>query len=336
MFLFAKSIAGGNPGIRGIMDKFSDPQVQCIEQWAALGTSFRQSEYAWGNRRSGATLQVAPNDVDREIRDFIAEKTWSIAELNNFCHVFDNFEDTQIINQIFKEVTDHPEYATAFVMVVDGRSTNYLYDPAILNELLRIIDEYNMEVARLMWYLNYLNEVERVSVYDLLQTYGIYLAAELDHQNGRRNRMYKFPVHYYSVYHTQQEILRRERELENYVPNDHVYENAYLEYQDDEYLIKIPRSAEDVRDEGRQQRHCIAQAYINHIAVGDTVCVFMRKVSDPDTSFITIEIRNGTMRQACIGNNDPVPRHIRPWIERWAAMKGVTINDSSWSTTLVY
>ena len=341
MFLFAKSIAAADTrassaGIRGIMGKFSDPQVQCIEQWAALGTSFRQGGHAWGNRSTGATLQVSPGDVDREIRDYIAEKTWSIAELNNFCHVFDNFEDTQIINQIFKEITDHPEYATAFVIIENGRSKNYLYEPSVLNELVRIIDEYNMEVARLMWYLNYLNEVERVSVYDLLQTYGTYLAAEFDHQNGRRNRMYKFPVHYYTIYHTQQEIIRREEELENYVPDDHVYENEYLEYRDDQYLIMIPRSADDVRDEGRQQGHCIAQAYVNHIATGDTVCVFMRNVDEPNRSLITIEIRNNKIRQACIGNNHRVPDEYRPWIRHWAELKGVEIDDGSWDTTLAY
>lgn len=337
MFMFAKSLASGNAGIIGIMDKFSDRQVRRVEKWAALGTSFRPNEHAWGNRRSGALLQVEPNDVDREIRDFIAAKTWKVAELNNFCHIFDSIEDTDVINQIFAEITDHAEYASAFVMVNHGQATNSLYDPAVLNELVRIVRTYNMEVARLMFYINYLNEVERISVYDLLQTYGTYLSCELEHRNGRRNKMYKFPVHYYTVYHTQQEIIRREEELENYVPDDHVYENAYLEYQDDQYLIRIPRSADDVRDEGRQQGHCIAQAYINHIAVGDTVCVFMRKVDQPNRSYITIEIRNNVIRQACVGNNRSVPDEQRDWIRNWARIKGVEIDErNSWRTTRPY
>ena len=336
MFMFAKSIAGGNPGIRGIMNKFSDPQVMCVEKWAALGTSFRPAEHAWGNRRSGATLQVEPNDVDREIRDFIAEKTWSIAELNNFVHIFDNVEDTNVINEIFAEITDHPEYISAFVVIRQGRSTNYLYNAGMLNSLVNIITAYNLEVARLLFYLNYLNEVERVSVYDLMQTYEEYLECELEHRNGRRNKMYKFPIHYYTVYYTQQEILRRERELENYTPNDHVYENAYLEYQDDEFMIIIPRCADDVRDEANQMRHCIARSYMNHIADGDTVCVFMRRTAEPERSLITIEIRNNTIRQACVERNGRVPDEYRPWIIRWAAMKGVNIDGDSWRTGRVY
>jgi hypothetical protein len=337
MFMFAKSLAGGNPGIRGIMAKFADQQVQCVEQWAALGTSFRPAEHAWGNRRSGTRLHVHPNEVDREIRDFIAEKTWSIAELNNFVHIFDNVEDKNIINKIFNEITDHPEYASAFVMVQHGHAKNYLYDPETLNHIVHIIDTYNMEVERFMFYINYLNEVERISIFDLLQTYDQYLSCELEKQDGRRNRMYKHPIHYYSVYYTQQEIIRREAELEHYVPDDHIYENAYLEYQDDQYLIKIPRSAEDVRDEGRQQGHCIAQQYINHIAVGDTVCVFMRKVNQPDRSYITIEIRNNVIRQACVGDNNSVPEEQRQWIRHWAALKGVEIDEhDSWRTARVY
>lgn len=336
MFMFAKSLASSNAGILGIMAKFGDEQVKCVEQWAALGTSFRASEHAWGNRRSGTRLQVRPNDVDREIRDFIAEKTWSIAELNNFCHIFDSIEDTNVITKIFAEISENPEYASAFVVIRNGRSTNYLYDPAVLNAIIHLVAEYNLEVARLMFYFNYLNEVERISVYDLLQTYDDYLSCELEHRNGRRNKMYKFPIHYYTVYHTQQEVLRREAELENYVPDDHIYENAYLEYRDDQYLIMIPRSADDVRDEGRQQGHCIAQAYLNHIAVGDTVCVFMRRIEDPNTSFITIEIRNNKIRQACVGHNRSVPEEQREWIRHWATMKGVEFDHDSWRTGRVY
>jgi hypothetical protein len=336
MFMFAKSIAGSNPGIKGIMDKFNDQQVRSVEQWAALGTRFRASEHAWGNRQSGTRIQVCPSDVDREIRNFIAEKTWSIAELNNFCHLFDNFEDTSVINQIFEEITDHPEYASAFVMIQNGRATNYLYDTGTLEELVDLIGIYNLQVPRLLYYINYLNEVERINVYELLQQYRSYLETELDNQEGRRNRMYKFPIHFYSVYYTQQEIIRRERELENYTPDDHVYENEYLEYRDDEYMIMIPRSAEDVHDEGRQQGHCIAQAYVNHIAVGDTVCVFMRRANEPNRSLITIEIRNNKVRQACIGNNNRVPDEYRPWIRHWAELKGVEIDDRSWRTTLAY
>ena len=51
-------------------------------------------------------------------------------------------------------------------------------------------------------------------------------------------------------------------------------------------------------------------------------------------SLITIEIRNNYIRQACIGDNDPVPERYKNWIRYWAAMKGVQINADSWSTML--
>ena len=159
---------------------------------------------------------------------------------------------------------------------------------------------------------------------------------ELAHRNGKRNKMFKFPNNYMTVFHAQQEIKRREAELENYSPNDHVYDNEYLEYEDDEFKIIIPRGPEDVREEARQMHHCIARSYMNHIADGDTVVVFMRRTAEPDTSLITIEIRNNTMRQACVQRNRRVPDEYRPWIRNWARMKGVQINDNSWRTTLVY
>ena len=338
MFTYARALAANNAGILGIMEKFNCIEMQRFEKWAALGTNFSRKEHAWGNRRTIGFLTVEPNDVDRDIRRFISEKTWSIAELNNFCHIFDSFtqNENNIVNKIFAEIADHPEYSSAFIVISNGRATNYLQDSNILRQLTDLISTYNLGVPRLMFYINYLNEVERISVYDLLQTYDTYLHDELVHRNGRRNKMFKFPNNYMTTFHIQQEVKRRESELENYSPEEHIYDNEYLEYEDNDFKIIIPRGPEDVRDEGRQMHHCIARSYMNHIADGDTVVVFMRRTADPDTSFITIEIRNNVMRQACTAHNNRVPEEYKPWIRNWARMKGVTINDNSWRTTLVY
>ena len=146
--------------------------------------------------------------------------------------------------------------------------------------------------------------------------------------------MYKFPRYYYSEYYKQQARIRRRNELTNYNPEEVEYEFAYLEHEDEEFKIILPRSPEDVQDEADQQGHCVADRFMDTIAAGDTCVVFMRRTNRPNKSLITIEIRNNHIRQACIGNNDPVPERYRDWIRNWAAMKRVQLTNDSWSTML--
>ncbi len=61
------------------------------------------------------------------------------------------------------------------------------------------------------------------------------------------------------------------------------------EWQDGDYFIKVPESLSEIVREGQRQQHCVA-GYATRHAEGALTILFMRRVSDPDTSFITIEM----------------------------------------------
>lgn len=337
MFKYGQQRCPDNQDIKSIMQLFRTDGMSVVEKWAALGMQLIYNR-GWGTRNyvreTDFYIEYAPADVPNEIRTYAAAKTWTITELNRFLNTYHDADD--IICQIFDSIMQHPEYESAFIKVIHGTAYNYLHDHDAMEVLHHIITDFNLRVPRLMIYLHYLNEMERIDVAELLGSYESYLIAELEKCNGKKNKMFKYPNHFKSIFYTQQEILRREQELANYDLSNDAAANQYLEYADDDFMIIVPKNPEDVQDEGRQQGHCIAQAYLNHIACGDTVCVFMRRTSEPDKSLITIEIRNGVIRQACIGRNHTVPYEYREWIEEWAAAKDVRIDADSWSTTLAY
>lgn len=335
MFGYAYALSGYSERIQNIMEQFDNDKMQTFEQWVALGTQFRMGNLGWGSSNTPAAITSRPGQLTKGVRNFIVSKTWTINELNRFTNVLPGIEnDNEPIDQIFAELAESPEYVTDFIVIRDGEADNYLHSRIALERLSRIIVEYNLEVKRLLIYIHYLNNVEYVDFSTIINRYPEYLAKELERQDGRRNRMYKFPRYFMSMLHTQEAKERRERELENYDPNEQEYSNEYLEYRDDDYFIMIPRSPADVREEGRQQGHCVATHFMNYIADGDTAVVFMRRTSDPNTSLITIEVRNNHIRQACIGDNDPVPEQYKDWIRNWASMKGVRVDNDSWRTTL--
>ena len=336
MFVYAHALAGHNrDAIMAIMDQFSNRKMENFEQWAALGTKFTIGNYGWGNGNNiPQGINHKPNEFEDGVRSFIISKTWKIGELNNFA---ERVKDAEVenIDQIFKEIAESPEYLSDFIIINHGETTNYLTESRLaLVRFGEIIEKYNLEIKRLLIYIHYLNNVEYVNIETILQEYPSYLEKELARNNGRRNRMYKYPRYFMSTIHTQIEKERRDTELENYNPDDQEYNNAYLEYRDDDYFIMIPRSPEDVREEGRQQGHCVATRFMDYIAAGDTSVVFMRRTDDPNTSLITIEVRNNRMRQACIGDNQEVPGRYREWIRNWAEIKGIDIDNRSWSTML--
>ena len=70
-------------------------------------------------------------------------------------------------------------------------------------------------------------------------------------------------------------------------------------------LIKAPDSEEEIRQEGFTLHHCVG-TYINRVAEGKTVILFVRKISEPDTPFVTMEVYNGKVVQVrAFANKDP-------------------------------
>lgn len=340
MFTYAEQLSGHDTKITEIMGWFATTKMQRYEKWIRLGTKFRTANRGWGSSNNNEEIKVEPGFLPVSIRNFVTTKTWTIRELNQFCTIISDLEyelddsENHKLGEIFKELTENPEYVSDFIVIKNGQSDNYLFSYIALKRLIEIIKMYHLEVKRLMIYIHYLNGVELIDFEEIINTYPEYLEQELQDNDGNKNKMYKFPCNYYTEYHRQQARLRRRNELANYNPEEVEYEFAYLEYEDEEFKIILPRSPEDVQDEGDQQGHCVANRFMDMIAAGDTCVVFMRRSDRPNHSLITIEIRNNCIRQACIYDNDPVPERYRPWIKNWAAMKGVQINSDSWSTML--
>lgn len=340
MFVYADQLSDHDTRITEIMSWFATTKMQRYEKWVRLGTRFHMANRGWGSSNRADELTSDPNILPPEIRNFVSAKSWTINELNNFVNIISdileglNDSDSHKLSEIFKEINETPEYLSDFIVIENGNADNYLFSRIALQRLIEMINQYHLEIKRLIIYIHYLNSVEMVGIDEILHTYPDYLSQELDDNDGNRNKMYKFPCNYYTEYHKQQARIRRRNELANYNPEEVEYEFAYLEHEDDEFKIILPRSPEDVQNEANQQGHCVADRFMDIIAAGDTCVVFMRRTNRPNESLITIEIRNNRMRQACIGDNDEVPNRYRGWIRNWAAMKGVEIDNGSWSTML--
>ena len=70
-----------------------------------------------------------------------------------------------------------------------------------------------------------------------------------------------------------------------------------LEWKNKDYVIKIPQTTQDIKDEGIQNNNCVG-SYVGRVINGDTYIVFLRNIKTPDESLVTVEIKDNAIVQA--------------------------------------
>jgi len=92
---------------------------------------------------------------------------------------------------------------------------------------------------------------------------------------------------------------------------------AYMERQVGNILFILPKSVEDIRQEGKELKHCVA-SYIDRHAKGETTILFARKVDNPSKPYFTLEFKDGKIVQVqSTRNRVPVPEELREAISIW-------------------
>lgn len=80
-----------------------------------------------------------------------------------------------------------------------------------------------------------------------------------------------------------------------------------LHLRSKKFMIVLPSSVNDLKKEGTTLHHCVA-TYADRVAKGETLILFIRQISEPDTPFYTMEWRDNRVIQ-CRGshNKDMTP-----------------------------
>lgn len=92
------------------------------------------------------------------------------------------------------------------------------------------------------------------------------------------------------------------------------------EYSEDDYIVIAPDEPEKLAQEGMELHHCV-KTYIDRVSDGITNIMFIRKATDVEKPFFTVEISNsGNIEQihgSCNRNLNTEPDLI-PFVKKWA------------------
>ena len=133
------------------------------------------------------------------------------------------------------------------------------------------------------------------------------------------------------VYNREQ-IYRKERQLtekqERYTTS--VYDKAIkYNYSDNDYSIKACEKLVELVVEGSTLHHCVG-SYVDSVSEGREYILFLRKNSEPDTPYFTVDLTpDNHVRQIRGKCNCNITKDIKPFVEAWAKKFKLDISGCS-------
>ena len=333
------------------IEMFATRKIQVMEQWLSLGIVFDKIEDAfnymlgspscYSSWRDDNEIYHLPSEYNKELLQYVREECEKRGHVSfrfiNECYDHWNDGQYEVLKKIEAKIEAEPQYRPVFVVKRydwDDVYINLLHHESksyLRNQIIQVIQNYNLDLDAFLEYCLYLNHVESVSIEKLMADYPDYLRRELHLKGGRMARMEKYPQTWLSATHKQQQEYKNLQHLERMEENGNtekfnnsIEANKHLEWEQDNYLIRMPTSAEDIRDEADQMHHCVA-TYIPQIEAGEKIVMFMRDKENPDKSLVTVEVIDGAITQAYAQRDTHPSIPCMVWLTKWAQEKDLRI-----------
>lgn len=333
------------------IEMFATRKIQIMEQWLSLGIVFDKIEDAfnymlgspscYSSWRDDNEIYHLPSEYNKELLQYVrkeCEKRGHVSfKFINECYDHWNDGQYEVFKKIEAKIEAEPQYRPVFVVKRYDWSDEYINllhhesKSYLRNQIIQVIQNYNLDLDAFLEYCLYLDHVESVSIEKLMADYPDYLRRELHLKGGRMARMEKYPQTWLSATHKQQQEYQNLQHLERMEENGNtekfdnsIEANKHLEWEQDNYLIRMPTSAEDIRDEADQMHHCVA-TYIPQIEAGEKIVMFMRDKENPDKSLVTVEVIDGAITQAYAQRDTYPSIPCMVWLTKWAQEKDLRI-----------
>jgi len=89
-----------------------------------------------------------------------------------------------------------------------------------------------------------------------------------------------------------------------------------IEFMDHGLRIIVPKSLNEILQEGKDMNHCVG-SYVDRVARGDTVILFIRQSNNPTEAFCTMEYQNGHIIQVRGKSNAKTTEQVDTFTKEW-------------------
>lgn len=122
-------------------------------------------------------------------------------------------------------------------------------------------------------------------------------------------------------------IAKNKEIYEKYKNSFVAYKRDWINYSfaNDKYFIRIPEEPTEFIKEGATLRHCLKE-FIQYVADGKTIILFIRQKDCPDDPFYTLEIRNKKIRQCHGYANKNITDDLKTFLRDFCEDKSIQFN----------
>ena len=119
------------------------------------------------------------------------------------------------------------------------------------------------------------------------------------------------------------QVKYKESQINREAFSKEVQRLQWMAWEHDGLLIRLPVDGAELIAEGKLLHHCVG-GYVDRMANGKTTILLIRRLSDPDTPFYTLEWLNGrvqqcrTLRNASYTEDEQVFSFVTAWTKELA------------------
>lgn len=196
------------------------------------------------------------------------------------------------------------------------------------NEFKTLVETYNYEYKSLLKYLCFLQDYEGYDYYgDVMNDLMDYvkMSDQLATICDRKGKFEKYP-HFLASKHkivsTNYNAVKKHMEEKLFAQRY----NGSLEYTYGKYCIIEPKTTADILREAQQMHNCVA-SYIDRIVEGRTHVVLMRERANLEDSLVTVEVKEGHIKQAYQSCNTIITSEQREFLKKYAKNKDLILDN---------
>lgn len=111
----------------------------------------------------------------------------------------------------------------------------------------------------------------------------------------------------------------KRKKMQNFRKNILPFLQSIYEFSNDSFLIRPFKSLKEMKREGQIQSICVGgDTYVDKHIEGRGIICCVRKISDPNTPYCTVEITNsGQLVQARMKYNNSAPDDVKAFLDEW-------------------
>lgn len=270
-----------------------------------------------------ATKEVIGMDMDRLDRYVNSHETSVYTILNITKPVFKIARKLNLSLSTIKYCKnfwelDHTLTEETFVQIKNLGSMDAIYE---------IASNYNISFSKIIEYIDSCYNYQCIEKNEAIRIWRDYLKMARDMTYRLDNKNTKFPS---SLKKEHDKAIFAYRVVEDEINKKRFTEqaekNVRYEYSYEKLFVRVPRTPEEIIEEGTNQKHCVA-SYVNRVREGDTIVAFIRYKEFPNDSYFTIEIRDDVVVQVKgYTNCAPKDKDLLVFLNKFAAAKKLKLS----------